>query len=521
MHLKSQSFSIAKIEHEDTVPEPRLGRIMSSHIEPKPCDLIFRNAEIVDGSGAPAYVGDLAVRGDRIVAVGDVAGWRSIETVDVGGRALCPGFIDSHTHDDQLLLSAPAMTPKVSQGVTTVVAGNCGVSLAPLVHDAPPAPLTEIGRRGDFRHAAFGDYLAALEAAPPAINTACLVGHTTLRCAVMSSIDRPATLEERQRMSALCEDALRAGAIGLSSGLFYPPAMPAPAEEVTELARLAAAYGGIYAAHIRNEADDVLIALEEAFEIAHNAGARLVLSHHKVSGVANFGRSRETLARIARAATAQPVGFDVYPYAASSTMLNEASWSAATRTLVTWSEPHPEASGQDLAAVAASMGVTEPEAIRRLSPGGGVYFMMDEADVRRILASPGAMIGSDGVPMNERPHPRLWGTFTRVLGHYARDLKLMNFEAAVHRMSGLTAAQFRLEDRGVLAPGAFADLVVVDRETVRDEATFEAPALPSRGIGAVYCNGVQIWDGEAPTGARPGRVLKGRGTRLPDFGTAS
>jgi N-acyl-D-amino-acid deacylase len=277
---------------------------------------------------------------------------------------------------------------------------------------------------------------------------------------------------------------------------------------VTALVRIAADYGGIYAAHIRSEADGVAEALEEAFDIASSGGAPLVISHHKVSGQKNFGRSRETLAQIARASSAQRVGFDVYPYAASSTMLNTESWSAATRTLITWSNPYPQAAGRDLSDVAAEMGLTEHEALEALSPGGAVYFMMDEADVRRILTSPDAMIGSDGVPMNARPHPRLWGTFTRVLGHYARDIGLFSFEEAVRKMTSLTASQFSLTDRGVIAPGAFADLVVVDPESVADLATFEQPTLPSRGIDQVFVNGVRVWRDGKPTGAHPGRVLR-------------
>lgn len=473
------------------------------------CDTLFHGGLIVDGTGGKAFSGAVGVQAGRIVHVGDEQGWSASERIDVSGLTVCPGFIDAHTHDDQLLFDAPDMAPKASQGVTTVVIGNCGVSLAPLVtDDLPAAPLSEIGKVGDFRFATFAGFLKALEDAPAALNAACFVGHTTLRAATMGALDRPATADERKAMAALCEEAMGAGAIGLSSGLFYPPAMPAPADEVAELVRIAAAHGGVYAAHIRNEADDIADALEEAFAIAATAGAPLVLSHHKVSGQKNFGRSRETLARIARAATRQPVGFDVYPYAASSTMLNTQSWSAATRTLVTWSEPHPEAAGRDLADIAAEWGIGEEEALQRLSPGGGVYFMMDEGDVRRILSSPNAMVGSDGVPMNLRPHPRLWGTFTRVLGHYVRDVGLFGFEEAVRRMTSLPAAQFGLQDRGVIAPDAWADLAIIDQETVADAATFETPTLPSRGVSQVFVNGQCVWRDGAPAGARPGRVLR-------------
>lgn len=475
------------------------------------CDLLFTGGRIVDGSGLPGFDAAVAVTDGRIVAVGPAEGWQAKERVALDGRALCPGFIDVHTHDDQALLAEPGMAFKTSQGVTTVIAGNCGVSLAPLLlagDIAPPSPLSEVGSPGDFVHARFADYLRVLEDRPAAVNTACLVGHTTLRAATMDRLDRPADAAEIAAMRTRCAEALEAGAIGVSSGLFYPPAFAAPAGEVLALVELAGAVDGIYTAHIRTEADGVMEALEEAFDIARRGKARLVVSHHKLSGTQNFGRSRQTLPRLTRAKTEQAVGFDVYPYVASSTMLNVGSWEAATRVLITWSTPHPETVGRDLSDVAREMGITERQALDRLSPGGAVYFMMDEADVRRILSHPDAMIGSDGVPLKARPHPRLWGTFTRVLGHYARDVGLFSFEEAVRRMTSLPAGQFRLADRGVIAPGAIADLVIVDPRTVKDEATFEDPVRASTGIAAVYVGGTAVWRDGADTGARPGKVIR-------------
>lgn len=472
-------------------------------------DLAIVGGDIVDGTGASRYRGDVGVRDGRIVDIGSAASWRAAATIDARGLAVCPGFIDVHTHDDQALFDDPLLPAKVSQGVTTVIAGNCGVSLAPLVASAPPpSPLTEVADTSAFRFATFSAYLDALEAAPAAVNAACFVGHTTLRAAVMEDLSRPASQDERRAMAAKCEEALAAGAIGVSSGLFYPPAFAAPAEEVTALVALAARAGGVYAAHIRDESDGVEEAIDEAVAIARAAGAPLVISHHKVSGARNFGRSRATLAKIAHAATCHCVGFDVYPYAASSTMLNEKSWSAATKTLITWSQPHPEFAGVELSVAAAQLGLSEREALAALSPGGGVYFMMDEDDVRRILSASAAMIGSDGVPNNVRPHPRLWGSFTRVLGHYVRDVKLFSFEEAVRRMTGLPASQFRLRDRGVLAPGAIADITIVDPQTVADRATFAEPTLPSSGIAHVIVGGTPIWNGGASTGARPGAVIR-------------
>ncbi|MBU6407229.1 MAG: D-aminoacylase [Alphaproteobacteria bacterium] len=476
-------------------------------------DTLFVDGEVVDGAGGAARAAAVGVRGDRIVYVGDRDGCTAANVISVSGAAICPGFIDVHTHDDQLLFDDPTVTPKLSQGVTTVIVGNCGVSLAPLISNGNiPGPLTEIGKPDDFRFAHFGAFLDALDAGRPAINAACFVGHTTLRVAHVKDLSGPATPSELAAMREACREALASGAIGVSSGLFYPPAQGAPPSEVIALVELVGAAGGIYAAHIRDESDHIIDALNEAIDIATAGQVPLIISHHKLAGAANFGRSKETLAHIACAATHHPIGFDVYPYAASSTMLNKASWRAAVRTLVTWSAPHPQMAGLDLSEAAARLGVCEEAALDRLSPGGGVYFMMDERDVRAILASPAAMIGSDGVPGSFRPHPRLWGTFPRVLGHYVRDVGLFSFEEAVRRMTALPAAQFHLADRGVIVPGAFADLTIVDREIITDRATFEHPTLPSVGVKQVWVNGELVWMDGHPTASRPGRVLRRRRT---------
>lgn len=476
----------------------------------EPIDLIIAGGKIIDGTGAAAWSGDVGVRDARIVALGDLSGAGRRRVIDARGLAVAPGFIDAHTHDDGALIEMPLLTPKTSQGVTTVVTGNCGFSLAPLqIGDRPlPPPLDAVSPPHLVRFARFADYLEALRGAPPAVNVAPLVGHGTMRVAAMRSLDRPADAGERAAMERMADEAIEAGAIGLSSGLFYPPAQAAPAEEVALLARRFARAGKIYAAHIRDEADRVEEALEEAFWIARDAGLPLIISHHKVSGHCNHGRSRETLPMIARARARQPIGLDAYPYAASSTMLNPVSWAAASRTVVTWSEKYPAFAGRDLSDIADELGLSERDAIDALVPAGGIFFMMDEADVARILSVPETMIGSDGIPFDTFPHPRLWGSFTRVLGHYVRDQPLFSVEEAVRRMTSLPAAQFGLRDRGTIAVGAFADLVLFDPATVADAATFAAPTRPSIGIHHVFANGTEIWRDGAATGARPGRVLQ-------------
>jgi len=472
-------------------------------------DLIIRNARLIDGTGGPAYPGSLAVKDDRITAMGYLDGLSASVEIDAGGKALCPGFIDVHTHDDRALLANPLMTNKTSQGVTTVVAGNCGVSLAPLTIDRrPPSPLDLICEEGGGFFADFGGYLAALDQEPPAVNALCQVGHSSLRVGAMDSLERPATGAEVRLMRERLEAALAAGAAGFSTGLFYPTAKAAPTEEVIELAKALHEAGAFHSTHMRDEADLITDSLAETFRIGREADVPVVISHHKCAGQPNHGRSPETLALIHQARMHQRLGLDAYPYIAGSTMLDASRMMGASKVLVTWSRTHPEVAGRDLADIAAGMGVGMEEAAERLRPAGAIYFMMDEDDVQRILAYPHTMIGSDGLPHDEHPHPRLWGTFPRVLGHYARDLGLFPLEVAVHKMTGLSASRFGLRDRGVLRPGIHADLVLFDPDTVIDRATFEQPKLPSAGIERVWVNGRVVWDGESATGERPGRALR-------------
>lgn len=480
---------------------------------PEAVDWLIRNAEVVDGTGLPVWRGDVALVGDRIAAVGaDLSQLQSLQVVDAAGRTLCPGFIDVHTHDDRALLSDPGMAPKISQGVTTVVVGNCGVSLAPLVlHAAPPQPLDALddlrASRSWYRFDTLAAYRNAVQAAQPAVNVYALIGHTTLRRACMADLSAPASASEIAAMAEALDLALSQGARGLSSGLFYPPAQAAPAAEVEVLAQVAARHRGIYTAHIRDEADDVMPALQEAVGIARRAGLPLVLSHHKVAGRNNRGRTRETLPYIARCCTHHDVGVDVYPYEASSTMLNLRSAQAARRTVITWCEPMPQAAGRELADLAQELGLSLQAAIERLSPAGAIFFMMDEADVQQILRYPMAMIGSDGLPHDPLPHPRLWGSFTRVLGHYVRDTGLLTLPDAIRRMTSLPAARFQMADRGVIAAGAFADLVLLDPSVVRPGNSWTAPTLPSVGIDEVWVNGTHAWSKGSPGPARAGRWL--------------
>jgi N-acyl-D-amino-acid deacylase len=358
------------------------------------------------------------------------------------------------------------------------------------------------------RFGSFRDYFAALEAQPPAINCAALVGHTTLRVAAMSALDRPANPAEVAAMQAGVAEALAAGAIGVSTGTYYAPANAATAAEIRQVFEPLRGTDALIASHIRDEGERVLESMTEAMEIAGQLGVRQVLSHHKVIGRANFGRSRETLALLDEARRTRDVCLDCYPYTASSTVLRKDAAAQAQRVLVAWSKARPDAAGRDLDELAAAAGVTVDAMIDALQPAGAIYFSMDEADVERILAHPGTMIGSDGLPHDEFPHPRLWGAFPRVLGHYARQRRLFTLEEAVHRMTGLPADRFRLAGRGRIAPGLAADLVVFDPDRIGDAATFARPKTPAAGIHSVYVNGALAWHANRPTGTRSGRVLR-------------
>ena len=474
-------------------------------------DLLIRNGTVIDGTRALRFEADVAVRDGRIAAIGKLDKARADSELDASGRIVAPGFIDAHTHDDRLLLSSPDMAPKASQGVTTVVAGNCGVSLAPAPNGmAKPVtpPLNLLDEEGGwFRFPSFAAYVEELRARPAATNCALLVGHTSLRVQAMDDLERPATRSEIARMRELADEALAAGAIGVSTGLYYEPAAAAPTEEVIEVCRPLAKRNGLYCTHMRDEADKVLESLEETFRIGRELGVPVVISHHKVVGTPNHGRSAETLPLIEARMREQKIGLDCYPYCASSTILTASRVGVASKVLVTWSKPHPEFAGMELAQIMKRMGLGMEDTVARLLPAGAIYFSMDEKDVQRILAFDGTMIGSDGLPHDAAPHPRLWGTFPRVLGHYARGLGLFPLETAVHKMTGLTAQTFGLQGRGILKEGYAADITIFDAGTVEESATFARPIQPARGIDAVIVNGALVWKDGKAAGARPGQVL--------------
>ncbi len=475
-------------------------------------DIKIINAHIIDGTGAPMVLGDIALKDGRITGLGNVDGITADHVIDAAGLMVTPGFIDCHTHDDRALLDDPGMHCKISQGVTTVVGGNCGVSLAPFVPADDwdmPVPMALLGRKDQYRFPEFSDYVRAFENATPALNGAMLCGHNTLRAeAMQGDVSRPADENELTRMRARLSDALDAGAIGVSSGLMYPAGFEAPTAEVAAMAEMAGAKGGLYATHLRNEADKLVQSIEEAAEIGRAGALPVVLSHHKVTGRSNWGGTKVSLRRIEQLAEGQTIHFDVYPYIASATALMAGRIGEAEKVLIVASDKHPKTAGWYLHDIAEEWGMTQVEAVEELIPAQAIYFAMHEDDVRRVLQHPRAMIGSDGIPGTDAPHPRLWGSFPRVLGYYSRDEHLFSLETAVHKMTGLTAHVFGFKDRGVLAVDAIADITMFDAATVLDRATFEEPTTPADGIRHVIVGGDIVLEDGRRTPARPGRMVR-------------
>ena len=490
-------------------------------------DLVIRGGTVYDGTGAAGVRADIAVRGDRIVGFGTITA-RGDSELDARNLAVAPGFIDVHSHDDFIVLMEPEMPFKVLQGVTSDVVGNCGSGVVPFeaslvrfrrIHpDANPAPWD-----------GFGAYLERVDSVRPSCNIAVLVGHGSMRRGAMGNDQRPPSAAEMDRMKGWVREGVQVGAVGLSTGLIYEPGRYARTEEVIDLAReLGGPAGGLYATHMRNEADGLVDAVREAIRIGEEAGVPVQISHHKASGRRNWGRVRESLALIDEArARGIDVTADQYPYTAGSTSLFAVLQNGAFRgdspgglgqleggdVLVSFAPKHPEWEGRTIATLASGWGVNAETAAQRVVDGEGeacfvVVFTMAEDDVKMVMTHPSTMIGSDGVPSGGNPHPRLYGCFPRVLGRYVREERVLDLPTAIHRMTGMPAAKFQLRDRGTIRPGAFADLVVFDAARINDAATYGDPRQAPTGIRAVYVNGIAVARDGQHTGARPGRGLR-------------
>lgn len=522
-------------------------------------DLVIAGGEVIDGTGAPRRRADVAIRDGRVAAVGDVGRPAGTRTIDARGRVTAPGFIDIHSHSDESVLMNSALESAVHQGVTCVVAGNCGGASAPVMGLAAEELDRELARYELERTwTSFGEYAATVERSGSAINFCSFVGHGTLRMCVMGADDRAPTSGELAAMKALLASALAEGAIGLSTGLIYPPSAYGTTDEIGALATVVRERDGLYASHIRNEGDDLFAAIEENLEIGRRSRVRVQLSHHKASQRRNWGKVKESTAMIERA---QREGVDViadqYPYTASSTGLSvtipkwvHAGGSGAmcerlrdpavrqrirgeyTETERDWAHiviararHHPDWSGKTVEELAAAAGRDPLEwTCDALIEHDGaidiIHHSMDEADVRYVMAKPWVCAGSDsranapyGPLSFGKPHPRSYGTFPRILGHYARDEKVLTLEDAVRKMTSLTASRLKLRDRGVVREGAWADLVVFDPERIVDVATYDDPHRYPAGIDHVIVNGEVVTHGEETLPARPGRFIRlGRDT---------
>ena len=528
---------------------------------PQVVDLLIVNARLVDGTGAPARPAAVAVRDDQIVAVGDLPPGGAARTIDGSGLILAPGFVDMHAHSDRTLLVDPTAQSKVRQGVTTEVIGNCGMSPTPCLGPVAEEERARFGNWGvDVTWRTMGEYLDRLADRGAGINVAALVGHGSVRKAAMGYDMRAPDAAELAAIRRLVAESMAGGAFGMSFGGIYPPSNYADTDELIEASREVAAAGGIYACHMRNERERLLEAVEESIRIGRESGAAVQISHHKASSPKVWGLVKESL-KLIEAANAEglDVSVDQYPYRASSTNLNAMmpSWAhegglgqlalrldqpeQRARILADLRSETPSGTGANLtphdilvascrtdrsldgktiAQIAEARGADPYEAIldillENACDIGAIYFSMSEDDVRYVMRHPLMTVGSDSSSMviggksaEGKPHPRTYGTFARILGEYVRDEGVLSLEEAIAKMTGRSAATLGLTDRGTVAAGKKADLVLFSAERVRETATYEHPHQYAEGIETVILNGRVVVDGGEHTGTLAGRVLR-------------
>jgi N-acyl-D-amino-acid deacylase len=525
-------------------------------------DLIIRNAKVIDGTGNPWFRGDVAVDGASIAAVGVVTE-EAARVIEADGLCICPGFIDVHAHGDFTPFDKTVVDYKLRQGITTEVNGNCGFSAAPL--DPSTVGLVrqyvegfiapEQGVPWNWR--SLGEYLDTIAQARLAINIAPLIGHGALRAAAMGYEQRAPSIAELDTMKALMREAMEQGAFGLSTGLVYVPGVYAQTEEIIDIAKVAARYGGLYATHMRNEGERLFEAFDEAIQIGRGAEIPVQISHHKAAGKANHGKVRETLKRLeVERAHGLDITLDQYPYTASSTTLASVlpPWASvggvpkilerlrdrAMRRAIkaelaadpqhgenmirgcNWDEiliasvksaRHKVCEGKSLQQI-AEMRQEEPlESVFDLlldeeCAVAMIMFTMAEEDVRTVMCHPSTMIGTDGIWSHGKPHPRIYGTYPRILGTYVREQRLLSLEEAVLKMTSFPAKKFGLWKKGVVREGMDADLVIFDPETINERSTFQEPHQYPTGLPYVILNGQVVVNQEWYTRKLAGQVVK-------------
>lgn len=534
-------------------------------------DIIIKRGKIVSGASNPWFSADVGIKNGRISRIRRLASSETEEIIDAEGLVVCPGFIDAHSHSDMILPFNPGVESTIRQGITTLVTGNCGFSLAPAAQATKDLLIKSVspdiprGAKLEIDWNTFGEYLKHEEGIGLAANVGHLVGHGTVRIAVLGFENRTPTAKELGEMKGLVAEAMEAGALGISTGLIYPPGMYAKIDELVELAKVVARYGGIYASHIRGEGKTLIEALKEAIEIGERSKLPVEISHHKASGRPYWGKTSETLKMIE---DIRKKGVDItcdqYPYTAGMTSLatllppwaHEGGLEKLVERLKSpeerrkirldmekgipgwenmavtygWENIHVSSvktdknsslEGKNLVEIAKEK--KKPNEFTALfdllleeeGQATMVIFSMDEDDVRRVMTHPSQMVGTDslsvapyGIMSAGKPHPRFYGTYPRILGRYVREEGVLTLEDAIRRMTSLPAQRFRLKNRGMIMEGMWADITIFDSDTIIDKATYDDPHRYPEGIEYVLVNGHIVLERGKNTGIHAGKVLR-------------
>jgi N-acyl-D-amino-acid deacylase len=521
-------------------------------------ELAIMNGLIFDGLGNPPIRSNIYVSGDKIGLTSSEEESGADETISAKELAVAPGFIDTHSHSDLMLFSDPFAKSKITQGVTTEIVGQDGFSVAPVQKEVQPELAKYLsglaGQLDDWKWNTFDSYLQQLSELQTTVNVASLVGNGTIRAMIVGFERREANPSELEGMRILVADAMTQGAIGLSSGLIYPPSSYANEDELVDLCNVAAEHNGIYVTHIRNEAHGLIESVDEAIRTATRAKIPLHISHHKAIGKDNWGKTKETLERIdTEISRGSAISCDIYPYTAGSTMLSASmppwaleggpkalrerlrnpqqrskiireleegspTWKSYSqlggwdKIVITYSKARKEVEGKSIAQISKDLGKPPEDVVVDLllesdEAVSMVVFHISEDDVRRVIAHRSSTICTDGLLIGN-PHPRAYGSFPRVLRRYVMEERLLTLERAIQKMTSLPASKFRLKDRGTVKEGVFADLVVFDPQRIRDKATYDRPRQFAEGIRYVIVNGRVVFREGEFTGIRPGRALR-------------